>query len=129
MEYSKITVVNMREISKAEKEDEENYLYIGRPSKWQNPFPINKKAKDKMAERERVINEYKKHLWEQIKKGEITREDLLELRGKNLICWCAPLPCHGDVIRNAVDWALNNNPEKIEEIINKAKNKPKRKLS
>jgi Domain of unknown function (DUF4326) len=23
---------------------------------------------------------------------------LPELRGKTLVCWCAPLPCHGDVL-------------------------------
>ena len=23
---------------------------------------------------------------------------LHELRGCNLVCWCAPLPCHGDVL-------------------------------
>jgi hypothetical protein len=21
-----------------------------------------------------------------------------ELRGKDVVCWCAPLPCHGDVL-------------------------------
>jgi hypothetical protein len=21
-----------------------------------------------------------------------------ELRGLNLVCWCAPLPCHGDLL-------------------------------
>lgn len=21
-----------------------------------------------------------------------------QLRGKNLVCWCKPLPCHGDVL-------------------------------
>lgn len=26
------------------------------------------------------------------------RPDLERLRGKRLACWCAPLPCHGDVI-------------------------------
>jgi hypothetical protein len=23
---------------------------------------------------------------------------LHELRGKDLVCWCAPKPCHGDVL-------------------------------
>ena len=25
-------------------------------------------------------------------------DDLEELRGKDLVCWCAPLPCHADVL-------------------------------
>jgi len=24
---------------------------------------------------------------------------LPELKGKRLGCWCAPLPCHGDILR------------------------------
>jgi hypothetical protein len=34
------------------------------------------------------------------------RPDLEPLRGKRLACWCAPLPCHGDVI---VEW-LESHP-------------------
>jgi len=30
------------------------------------------------------------------------RPDLEPLRGKRLACWCAPLPCHGDVIAELV---------------------------
>jgi hypothetical protein len=29
-------------------------------------------------------------------------EALHELRGRDLICWCAPLPCHGDVLLRLV---------------------------
>ncbi|GAG87489.1 unnamed protein product, partial [marine sediment metagenome] len=24
--------------------------------------------------------------------------DPTELKGKDLVCWCAPLPCHADVL-------------------------------
>jgi len=27
-----------------------------------------------------------------------TTLNLGELRGKDLICWCAPLPCHADIL-------------------------------
>lgn len=30
-------------------------------------------------------------------RGEITEDELLELDGKVLGCWCKPRPCHGDV--------------------------------
>jgi hypothetical protein len=26
-----------------------------------------------------------------------------ELKGKILVCWCKPLPCHGDVLKAYVD--------------------------
>jgi len=64
-------------------------VYIGRPSKWGNPYTICKEHT-----RKDVIRLYE--AW--IK----TRPELLaalpELRGKRLGCYCAPLPCHGDVL-------------------------------
>ncbi len=64
-------------------------VYIGRGSKWGNPFVI-----DKDGTREEVIMKYRAML--------MTRPDLLaalpELRGKILGCWCAPKECHGDVL-------------------------------
>lgn len=63
---------------------------IDRRSKWGNPFVIGKDG-----ERGEVIAAYKDWLLS-------TRPDLLdalpELRGKRLGCWCAPKPCHGDVL-------------------------------
>ena len=66
-------------------------IYIGRPSKWGNPFSIGKDGT-----REEVISKYKQWIWTQthliaaIKNG--------ELHDKILGCWCAPLPCHGDIL-------------------------------
>lgn len=61
-------------------------VYIGRPSKWGNPFSLDE------YEREEAIALYEQHL------GQELIEDLPELRGKTLGCWCAPKPCHGDVL-------------------------------
>jgi hypothetical protein len=64
-------------------------VYIGRPSKWGNPFVIGKDGT-----RDEVIEKYEAWLR--------TQPDLLaalpELRGKVLGCWCAPHACHGDVL-------------------------------
>ena len=64
-------------------------VYIGRPSKWGNPFEIGKHGN-----RAEVIAKYR--TWIQ------SRPDLLislpELRGMVLGCWCYPKACHGDVL-------------------------------
>ncbi len=64
-------------------------VYIGRPSKWGNPFVIGKDGS-----RTEVIKKYAG--W--IKTKPELLASLEELRGKTLGCWCAPLPCHGDVL-------------------------------
>jgi hypothetical protein len=81
-------VVNMRE--------EDYEVYIGRPSKWENPFVIGKDGT-----RKEVIAKYRKYI--------MTRKDLLEslheLEGKRLGCFCAPMACHGDVLVELVSMA------------------------
>ena len=73
-------------------------VYIGRPSKWGNPFKIGPDG-----DRAAVIKQYRNWLMEH---PEVVREVKAELRGKVLGCWCAPLPCHGDVLAEVA-----NSPE------------------
>lgn len=80
---------------------EEYDVYIGRGSMWGNPFAIGEHGT-----REEVIEKYRLYLWDQIKKGKITPQDLWELSGKRLGCFCAPQACHGDVLVAAVKWSL-----------------------
>ena len=63
--------------------------YIGRPSKWGNPFEIGRDGT-----REEVIRAYE----EWIRTQPALLNDLVELRGKTLGCWCKPAACHGDVL-------------------------------
>ena len=64
-------------------------VYIGRGSKWGNPFRIGKDGT-----REEVIKKYKRYLL----KNKKLLSSLGELRGKWLGCYCKPLACHGDVL-------------------------------
>lgn len=76
-------------------------IYIGRGSKWGNPFSIGKDGT-----REEVIEKYRVYLWEQIKSGQVTKESLHELNGSVLGCFCKPKACHGDVLIKALEWSL-----------------------
>ena len=65
-------------------------VYIGRPSVWGNPFVIGRDGT-----RGEVIKKYR--AWIMLQPHLIERARA-ELRGKVLGCFCAPLPCHGDVL-------------------------------
>jgi len=69
-------------------------VYIGRPSKWGNPFRIGEDGN-----RMEVIRRYEEY----IRSNPSLLSDLDELRGKILGCYCAPLPCHGDVLIALLD--------------------------
>lgn len=74
-------------------------VYVGRPSKWGNPFTHLKKdtqAKFKVKTREEAVENYRQ--WIEWGGGGYLRKYLEELRGKDLVCWCAPEPCHADVL-------------------------------
>ncbi len=71
-------------------------IYIGRPSKWGNPFSHleNTMAEFKVASREEAIEKYR----EWINNKPDLLNSLLELKNKILGCWCSPKSCHGDVL-------------------------------
>lgn len=77
-------------------------IYIGRGSKWGNPFVMGKDGN-----RDQVIAAHKEWLWGQIDQGVVSLEDLAALKGKDLVCFCAPLPCHGDTLAAAALWAAD----------------------
>lgn len=65
-------------------------VYIGRPSKWGNPFVIGVDGT-----REEVVEKYRQWI---LNKPELLK-DLHELKDKTIACWCAPKACHGDVLK------------------------------
>jgi len=89
-----IRVVNRR----THRQDET--VYIGRGSMWGNRFVIGQDGS-----RARVIWKYAYDLWLRLKAGNITLQQLRDLRDETLGCYCKPHACHGDVLVVASTWA------------------------
>ncbi len=70
-------------------------VYVGRPSPFGNPFVIGRDGT-----RATVIGQYRAWLLAQPALVDRVRR---ELAGKVLGCWCAPLPCHGDVLADVAN--------------------------
>ena len=68
-------------------------IYIGRPSKYGNPFKIGIDGT-----RKEVIQKYKEWIINQ--DIELIKQ---ELGGKDLFCCCSPLKCHGDILISIVN--------------------------
>jgi hypothetical protein len=82
----------------------ENFdVYIGRGSKWGNPFRMRNTSDE---ERSRVCAEYEKWFWTTDLPSQIH-----ELKGKVLGCYCKPKRCHGDFLA-----ALANELVKEEDV-------------
>ena len=72
---------------------ESTSVRIDRKTKWGNPFIIGLDGT-----REEIVAKYRAYIKNLVKNNVGVGADLEELRGKDLVCWCAPLPCHGDVL-------------------------------
>lgn len=100
----------------------ENTVYVGRPTKWGNPFLVDKEMTDwqkafiatqllpfdQIAEQykrgvfhypltlEKSLRYYEMYIDFQIRHRNL---DLSELKGKDLACWCLPdQPCHAVIL-------------------------------
>ena len=78
----------------------QDIVYIGRPSKWGNPFKVG---------RDGDYGECKEKYREYVKGRDDLLNALSELKGCALGCWCKPKPCHGDVLVELIEddpWKL-----------------------
>jgi len=67
---------------------------IDRTTAWGNPFKLGDDG-----DRETVIANYRDHY---LPHKPSLQDRLVDLEGKALACWCAPEPCHGDVLADIV---------------------------
>ncbi|MGY6409898.1 MAG: DUF4326 domain-containing protein [Alkalilacustris sp.] len=81
-----VRVLNAREVGR----DVPGAVYCGRPSPWGNPFRIGKDGT-----RAEVVAKFREWL---MARPELVAKARAELRGRDLICWCAPAACHCDVL-------------------------------
>jgi len=77
-------------------------VFIGRPSKWGNPFSHreNTIAEFKVSSREEAISKHR----EWIKTQPELMDSLHELKDKTLGCYCKPKKCHGDNLIQLVHY-------------------------
>jgi Domain of unknown function (DUF4326) len=65
---------------------------VDRRTDFGNPFIIGRDGT-----RERVIDKYEAWIFKP-QQRELRERMINELRGKDLLCWCAPDECHADII-------------------------------
>ena len=69
-----------------------DYVYIGRGSKWGNPYHVS-------MGRTACIELFREYITSMPE----LMGALHELKGKTLVCFCKPQDCHGDVLRDLAE--------------------------
>ncbi len=67
--------------------------YPKEDSIWANPFKITS-----ITNRQQVLQEYESYIRKKLDSDNTLIQKLLDLKDKNLGCWCKPEQCHGDVL-------------------------------
>lgn len=84
-----------------------NTVYVGRGSKWGNPFVIGEPIKIDIFEIRKeeniltgsIVIEVDREMAIFLFRKVAVYKDHSELRGKNLACWCSlDRPCHADIL-------------------------------
>lgn len=83
------TVVNIRSLTPAALS---SVARVDRSTVYGNPFRITT-----AKQRALVIARFRKY-WLADEQEWLRARAVQELRGKDLACWCAPLPCHADIL-------------------------------
>ena len=65
-------------------------VYIGRGSPYGNPFVIGKDG-----DRNEVCDKYERYL---LNNPQLLKAVKANLRGRDVVCFCAPKRCHGDTL-------------------------------
>lgn len=92
-----ITIHNLRKTRPREGD-----VNITRTSIFGNPYHITEKCP-----RDEAIRLYAIYAREKVKVDPIFAAAVKGLRDKRLLCWCAPLACHGEVLKMICE-ELNN---------------------
>lgn len=93
-------VINIKDAPKGWIEDH-SYVYIGRSTGkrslysgyYGNPFKLEKEEA-----RGSTLEKFEKWARERLEKEKFYRLMVRRLYGKTLVCYCAPSPCHGDIL-------------------------------
>ena len=74
-------------------------ISVMRGTPFGNPFVIGRDG-----DRAEVIRRYRAWLWARLRADPVFRGQVRALHGRDLVCCCAPLACHGDVLAAAAAW-------------------------
>jgi hypothetical protein len=114
--YEEPLTERIQVVNKKNHQPTEFDFYIGRPCALGNPYSHvpSKYAKQKTSSRQEALDAFEKYIdsiylnlnsEEQIEEVEYRlalqklKNFFLEKGRVNLVCWCAPQPCHGDIIK------------------------------
>lgn len=83
-------------------------VFVGRPSKYGNPYQIGKRYDGLAVNNNKDAVDLFEIMWMDAKPEDILKLQV-ELKDKNLVCWCdLDKPCHADILLKIANKEVNN---------------------
>ncbi len=105
-------------------------IYIGRGSVFGNPYSHmdGTKALYKVATREEAIEKYREWFHKERLNNVALYDKLNQMIGWlvnggdiNLVCYCAPKPCHADVIKQYLEYVVEQHQQVYNDVFKSSK--------
>lgn len=90
-------VIHISQVPKDWKTNDQ-YVYIGRSGKGMSGYFGNPIRLPAGSNRGATLEAFKEYAIARIEEDAEYREAVKNLSGKHLVCFCAPQPCHGDIL-------------------------------
>lgn len=82
----------------------DDYIYVGRPSKWGNPYSSkDSNLAERVTSREEAIKKYKSYILENLNLVDDLIEELNDKSLTKIGCWCKPASCHADILAELIN--------------------------
>ena len=95
---TEIKVINIKNYENSD------YIYIGRPSKYGNPYSSKEtNIAVNVESKEESLCRYEEHIDENPKLIDDIIKEMNTGKISKLGCWCSPKKCHGDIIAKKIN--------------------------
>ena len=88
-------------------------VYIGRAGCGKDGYFGNPFRLEATMAKGSTLGRYRKYFYHRLSTDKEFRKRIGNLQGKTLGCFCKPDPCHGDIIKEYLDWMAENANEAI----------------
>ncbi len=88
-------------------------VYIGRAGYGKDGYFGNPFRLEATMAKGSTLGRYRKYFYHRLSTDKEFRKRIGNLQGKTLGCFCKPDPCHGDIIKEYLDWMAENANEAI----------------
>jgi hypothetical protein len=91
--------------------EDTDYVYIGRPSEYGNPYSSKESGlAENVGSKEEALNKFRDYIEDNPQVVDSLIKELKENKVTKLGCWCSPSKCHGEILVEEINKRKYKSP-------------------